>query len=758
MRSRSATSWRSWRWVESGRAALMNKILDQIFPSRTKNSLRSSPGPPASPRPLALSASRPPARATCLVRARPPLRGGARAGRRGWSPPPLRRANLMPRSHARNRRSPPPVAGVGPARGRLPPRGGAPLRAARAARGPRREARRRSGAARSLLRLLAAVAALHLPSAAPTLSFLGLLLQGIAFLGLAAVLVFDLLLPLARIRVPRIGRDVAVALSWVALLLWLFSVHEVDVSGIVATSAVVTAVIGFSLQDTLANVMGGIALQLEGAFAPGRLGEVRRHLGPGDGDGLAAHGDRDAQRRHAPRPQQRPREDAAPPARAGRRAEGRRSRGGGSSSASTTGASPVTVLETVREALTREPIPNVAAEPAPSVVLMDFRESWASYAARYWLTDLLPDDPTDSIVRTRIVYALKRAGIPLVDPGERQLRDGRGGGAPEAARGDARRGGPSRGPRERPALRRADRRGTRAPRAAARPRAVRPGRGDGRPGRARSTTSTSSREARETSASALDGAAAQGRQPDLGPRRLRRDGDADGRAAAGHGDRRRGDGVLAPRQGEVPRGPPRASRHRRGDRRGSSPRGRWSSRRRRRGSPRNPGGTASRRRTARSCSEDRALLRPRRAARARREGRTMREMKLFLAGRWEDGDGTASVRSPWDGRPSRRWRGRARPRSNGPRSTRRKRRRRRPLCTAEKRASILEAARADLLGAQGRGRAGDRRGGGQADRARPRRGRPRGGHAPRRGPRRSLPRARRARPLRASRAAPGGSP
>ena len=72
------------------------------------------------------------------------------------------------------------------------------------------------------LRLLSAAAALHLPSAAPTLSFLSLLLQGIAFLGLASVLAFDLLLPLARVKVPRIARDVVVALTWIGLLLWLF--------------------------------------------------------------------------------------------------------------------------------------------------------------------------------------------------------------------------------------------------------------------------------------------------------------------------------------------------------------------------------------------------------------------------------------------------------------------------------------------------------------------------------------------------------
>ena len=265
------------------------------------------------------------------------------------------------------------------------------------------------------LRLAAAAAARHLPSGEPTLSFLALLLQGIAFVGLAAVLLFDVLLPLAKVRAPRIVRDVAVALSWVALLLWLFSVHKVDVTGIVATSAVVTAVIGFSLQDTLANVMGGIALQLEGAFAPGdwvKFGETSGKVAE-TGWRHTAIETRNGDVLLVPNAVL-----ARTPLLLLGKAKGRREplerrwvffgvdhR-----------TPPAAVLETVREALTREPIPNVAAEPAPSVVLMEFRESWASYAVRYWLTDLLLDDPTDSEVRTRVAYALRRAGIPLAMP------------------------------------------------------------------------------------------------------------------------------------------------------------------------------------------------------------------------------------------------------------------------------------------------------------------------------------------------------
>jgi CRP-like cAMP-binding protein len=47
---------------------------------------------------------------------------------------------------------------------------------------------------------------------------------------------------------------------------------------------------------------------------------------------------------------------------------------------------------------------------------MDLTESYARYAVRYWLLDFGADDPTDSIVRTRVFFALKRANIPLSIP------------------------------------------------------------------------------------------------------------------------------------------------------------------------------------------------------------------------------------------------------------------------------------------------------------------------------------------------------
>src|SRR5205823_2418501 len=63
-----------------------------------------------------------------------------------------------------------------------------------------------------------------------------------------------------------------------------------------------------------------------------------------------------------------------------------------------------------------EPIHHVAAEPKAHCIVWDFKESFINYAVRYYLTDLAVDDPTSSVVRTRIYFALRRANIPLSIP------------------------------------------------------------------------------------------------------------------------------------------------------------------------------------------------------------------------------------------------------------------------------------------------------------------------------------------------------
>jgi small-conductance mechanosensitive channel/CRP-like cAMP-binding protein len=243
-----------------------------------------------------------------------------------------------------------------------------------------------------------------------------LLVQRFAIVNLTSVLVFDVILHAARFKPPRIMRDLLLAFAYIVITITLLSSSGVDLAGIVATSAVITAVIGLSFQDTLGNMMGGMSLQLERAIIvgdwvrvdnqEGRVKEIRwRHTAIETRNwdtviipnSLLMKGQLTVLGRRAGAPRQHRQwvyfnVDFR--------------------------YSPTDVIDTVETALRAESMPNVAQEPQPNCVFMDFKESYGNYAVRYWLTDLAQDDPTNSLVRSRIYFSLRRAGIPLSIPAQ----------------------------------------------------------------------------------------------------------------------------------------------------------------------------------------------------------------------------------------------------------------------------------------------------------------------------------------------------
>ena len=88
------------------------------------------------------------------------------------------------------------------------------------------------------------------------------LMLWIAVVNVVSVFVFEVFLDALRLKPPRIMRDLLIALTYIVVGITILS-RDVDLTGIIATSAVLTAVIGLSFQDTLGNMMGGMALQLE---------------------------------------------------------------------------------------------------------------------------------------------------------------------------------------------------------------------------------------------------------------------------------------------------------------------------------------------------------------------------------------------------------------------------------------------------------------------------------------------------------------
>jgi small-conductance mechanosensitive channel/CRP-like cAMP-binding protein len=240
--------------------------------------------------------------------------------------------------------------------------------------------------------------------------------EAFAIVTVATTALFRAGLPLIGVTMPRIMIDLITAFGTIVALIVIGRRAGFSVAGLITTSAVLTAVIGFSLQDTLGNVMGGLSVQLDksiavgdwislGASGPaGQVVEIRwRYTAiqtrTGDTVILPNGGLVKSQvtilGRRFGGPQVTRRQvdffvDFRTP--------------------------PTQVITSVERALRADPVPRMARDPAPMALFIGMRDSYAHFCVRYWLDDLAVDEPTDSAVRIRIWFALRRADIPLSIP------------------------------------------------------------------------------------------------------------------------------------------------------------------------------------------------------------------------------------------------------------------------------------------------------------------------------------------------------
>ncbi len=245
------------------------------------------------------------------------------------------------------------------------------------------------------------------------------LLEVLLMINLSALAVFDLLLPVARLDFPDILHDLSVGAAYLVAAGWLMHRAGFNVTSIIATSAIVTAVIGLSLQATLGNIVGGLALQVDDSIQEGdwiefenkqqaQVKKIRwRHtvLETRDSDTLIVPngmlmsqaikvlGKRDGK----PVPHRQ-----------------------WVFFSVDFRFSPGEVINVVNQALVAAPITGVEANPIANCICMDLgrehRDGYVLYAARFWIQDLWRNDATNSDVRERIFSALKRADIPLAIP------------------------------------------------------------------------------------------------------------------------------------------------------------------------------------------------------------------------------------------------------------------------------------------------------------------------------------------------------
>jgi small-conductance mechanosensitive channel/CRP-like cAMP-binding protein len=261
----------------------------------------------------------------------------------------------------------------------------------------------------------AAFGALGAAHLARPLRAVSVFILGACVIVVAGLLIFRAILPRLRLTPPRILQDVAIAVGAIVWgLVLLQNEARVDLGSILATSAVITAVLAFSLQDTLGNVLGGIALQVDRSIQVGDWIEIDAMVGrvveiSWRQTSLET---RNWETVVIPNSVLMKTKFMVLGRRQGQPVQQRQWVYFTADFQHT----PSKVIDAVERGLRTAQLFGVAVQPPPSCFLMDVSGAFARYGVDYWLTELGAKNPVDSDVRVHIYSALRRAGVPFPIP------------------------------------------------------------------------------------------------------------------------------------------------------------------------------------------------------------------------------------------------------------------------------------------------------------------------------------------------------
>lgn len=259
-----------------------------------------------------------------------------------------------------------------------------------------------------------ALDALGVPGASTVVHTVFRLAAAIALIRLLGFAVFRLLVPLLRSELPRIIEDLTIVAIYVVYAFAQLREAGVDLSSIVTTSAILTAVVAFAMQDTLGNVIGGLAIHIDNSVRVGdwvRIADDVSGRVRDIGWRSTTIETRDWQTIVVPNSMMMKGRVAILGKREGGPLQWRRTL----SFMVDPGVPPARVIATVNEEMRDVPIANVARAPAASTVLAAFEFGNLKYQLRYFLTDIQEDDMTDSMVRVHLFASLQRAGIRIAE-------------------------------------------------------------------------------------------------------------------------------------------------------------------------------------------------------------------------------------------------------------------------------------------------------------------------------------------------------
>jgi small-conductance mechanosensitive channel/CRP-like cAMP-binding protein len=261
-----------------------------------------------------------------------------------------------------------------------------------------------------LVRLLFVSTGAHMSTAGRVLTVLTTFFVALGAVNTAVLFVFELLPARTRVRPPAILRDLVQMLAFVLILFGSLSQSGLaNFVSLITTSAVLTAVVGLALQNTIANLFAGIILHVDGALGVGdwvqlgtRVGRITHIrwrstiLRTTDGDNvIVPNGQFTSQDVYN---YSRPTTKHRVSVRVGFGYQ-----------------HPPNEVRQVLVAAARG-ASGVASEPAPDAFPIEFGDNGLIYVLRFWVDEFPRGPETEGEVRSRIWYAARRAGLEIPFP------------------------------------------------------------------------------------------------------------------------------------------------------------------------------------------------------------------------------------------------------------------------------------------------------------------------------------------------------
>lgn len=218
-----------------------------------------------------------------------------------------------------------------------------------------------------------------------------------------------------RKSLPGIFRDIIQVAVYAVVAIFVLHAAGVEPGSLLTTSALLTAVIGLSLQDTLGNLFAGLAIQAQQPFEVGdwvQFDDDSDHIGEVLEINWRATRLLTIDRIEVTVPNnllaRAPIRNYSKPTRLVRR---------NATVLAPYEAPPARVHRLMTEAVVE--VDGVRSHPPPDIQTIDFTERGVEYRVRYFIEDFDQREVIDSRVRDRLWYALRRGSLQIPAPQRR---------------------------------------------------------------------------------------------------------------------------------------------------------------------------------------------------------------------------------------------------------------------------------------------------------------------------------------------------